>query len=114
MVSNLLLADLPPQTSLKMGSTGKNHIFSEHGHVAYQIKWNLKMQLHSSKYFAHRSPMPLSIGKKSTISEHGHVAYQIKRNHEMQQHSRKYFAHRPPLPLTKVNFFRTWLCYISS
>ena len=58
------------------------------------------MQLHSSKYFAHRPPMPLSpsIGQKSTISEHGHVAYQIEWNHKMQQHSSKYFAHRPPPP----------------
>ena len=76
---NHLLSDLPSQTTLKMGSIGQNYIFSEHGHVTYQIKWNLKMQLDSSKYFAHRPPMPLSpsIGQKSTISEHGHVAYQI-------------------------------------
>ena len=41
MVANILLADpnpLPP--TLGMGSIGQNSIFSEHGHVACQIKEN--------------------------------------------------------------------------
>ena len=44
----------PPPLTLGMGSVGQNSTFSEHGHVTYQIKWNLKMQQHSSKYFAQR------------------------------------------------------------
>ena len=39
MVANILpAAPLPPQP-WKMRSIGQNSIFSEHGHVVYQIKW---------------------------------------------------------------------------
>ena len=61
-------------------SIGQKSTFSEHGHVAYQIKWNHEMQQHGSNYFARRPPppppMPLtrSIGQKST--------YHIEENHE--------------------------------
>ena len=42
-----------------------------------------RMQQHGSKYFAHRSPTPLTLvlglkGQNSTFSEHSHVAFQIK------------------------------------
>ena len=39
MVANLLPADPPPAT-VGMVSIVKNSTFSEHGHGAYQIKWN--------------------------------------------------------------------------
>ena len=45
-------------TTLGIGSKGQNSTFSEHGHVAYNIKGNLEMQQHSSKYFACRPPTP--------------------------------------------------------
>ena len=48
----------PHPPTLGMGSIGQNSTFSEHGHVAYQIKGNHEMQQHS------------------------HAAYQIKENHE--------------------------------
>ena len=43
MVADILPAYLPPLT-LGMGPKGQNSFFSEHGHVAYQIKWNHEMQ----------------------------------------------------------------------
>ena len=39
MEANILPTDPPPPT-LRMGSVGPNLTFSEHGHVAYQIKEN--------------------------------------------------------------------------
>ena len=98
-----------------MGSIGQLSTFPEHGHAAYQIKINRNhlMQQHGSKYFAHRTTIPLlpdprvgSIGPISTFSEHGHVAYQIKWNLKMQQHSSKYFAQRGWSLRVKVQLFQ--------
>ena len=75
--------------TLGLGSKGQYSTFSEHGHVAYQIKGNHKCaNIVHSKYFArrHTPPSPWVGGQKSTFSEHCHVAYQTKGNHEMQQH----------------------------
>ena len=49
-----------PQT-LGVGPTGQKFnffrtTFSEHGHVAYQIKGKLRMQQHGSKYFYPQTP----------------------------------------------------------
>ena len=91
------------QNDPKDGVSRSNSTFSEHGHVAYQIKWNHEMQQHGSKYFAHRPPLPPdpsgmgSIGQKSTFSEHGDVAYQNKRNHEFSNMIAIFF-HAYPLP----------------
>ena len=83
IVANILSADPPPMSLTR--PIGQDSAFSEHGHVAYPIKWNHEMQQHGSNYFACRPP-PMSltrpIGQKSTFSEHCHVAYQIKGNHE--------------------------------
>ena len=67
-------------TTLGIWSIGQNSIFSEHGHVAYQVKWNPEMQQHGSKYFARRPPMPLKrpIGQKSTFSEHDLLHINLK------------------------------------
>ena len=79
MVANILPAD-----SLG-GSKGQNSTFSEHGHVAYQIKGNHKRSnTVASILLADPSHTTLVVGKKgqnSTFSEHGHVAYQIKGDH---------------------------------
>ena len=40
MVANILPADPKPLTPHGMGSKDLNLTFSEHGHVAHQIKWN--------------------------------------------------------------------------
>ena len=65
---------------------GQNIISTEHGHVAYPIKWNHEC----SNMVA--NILPAGVGSKcqnSTFLEHGHVAYQIKLNCEcskMQAH----------------------------
>ena len=45
-------ARIPPPQNPRDGTIGRNSTFSEHGHVAYQIKWNHEMQQHGSNYFA--------------------------------------------------------------
>ena len=45
-----MVANILPHTS----SPWSKSTFSEHGHVAYQIKGNQQMQQHGSKYFARR------------------------------------------------------------
>ena len=88
-----------------MGSNGQNPTYSEHGHVAYQIKGNPECSNMVANICPQTPPTPLSpttlgmgaIGRNLTFSEHGHVAYQIKWNHGKQQHGRKYSARRAPL-----------------
>ena len=53
MEANILTPDLYPLT-LGLGSKGQNSTFLEHGHVAYQIKGNPKMQQYGIKYFVRR------------------------------------------------------------
>ena len=60
---NNMVANIIPQTPCLPSVPGdglsrSKFIFTEHGHVAYQVKGNQEMQLHSSKYFAHRPPHP--------------------------------------------------------
>ena len=64
-----------------------NFHFSEHGHVAYQIKGNHECSNKLAYILSFpQSPTPTlgmgSIGQKSTFSGHGHVVYQIKGNYE--------------------------------
>ena len=61
MIANILHAD-PYPLPMTLG-VGQNSTFSEHGHVAYQIKWNQECSIeqHGSKYFVPRplhSPSP--------------------------------------------------------
>ena len=60
MVATILSADPPPTHihSPLTGSIGQNSAFSEHGHVAYPIKWNHEMQQHGSNYFTCGPPCP--------------------------------------------------------
>ena len=83
-----MVANILPAYPLPKGSIGQNSTFTEHGHVAYQIKWNHEMQQHGSKYFACR-PIPQDpsvCSQNSTLSGHGHVAYQIDWNQFDMQH----------------------------
>ena len=89
----------PPHVPGGVGSIGQNSTFSEHGHVAYQIKENHDCTNMAAAMFWPHIPIPptlgmKSIGQNSTFSEHGHVAYQIKWN----QHGSNYIARRPPPP----------------
>ena len=71
----------PPPANLGMGSVGQTSTFSEHGHVAYQIKENHEC----STMVARRPPPPPpdpGDWTKFNFSEHGHVAHQINGNHK--------------------------------
>ena len=102
-----------------MGSKGQNSTFSEHSHVAYQIKEKHECSNKVANILPTDPPLPPpphthltlgmeSLGQNSTFSEHGHVTYQIKGNHSMQQHGNKYFAHRP-LPTLSPHPLTLWL-----
>ena len=77
MVANILTADPLPTPDSGGGVKGKNSTFSEHGHVAYQIKVNHEC----NNMVAHILPSR-PLGSNFNISEDGHVAYQIKGNNE--------------------------------
>ena len=71
-VTNICLQTPHCPLTFGIGSIGQKLTFSEHGHVAYQIKGNNEMQQHGSKYFAGRPSSPLtggmgSIGQNSTF-----------------------------------------------
>ena len=84
MEANILTPDPYPLT-LGLGSKGQNSTFLEHGHVAYQIKGNPKMQQYGIKYFVRR-PSYLT-------SEVGVIKLR------MQKRGSKNFAGRPlPIP----------------
>ena len=89
MVANILPADPSPFHVPGLGSKGQNETFSEHGHVAYQIKENHECSNMIANILP-ADPLPLP-----PFSEHGHVAYKMKGNHE-KQHCSKYFARIPP------------------
>ena len=76
-----------PQTPLWLGSKGQNSTFSEHGHVAYQIKWNHDCSNMVANILPTDPPPPMTLGdglkgQNSTFAEHGHVAYQTKGHHD--------------------------------
>ena len=63
--------------------------FSEHGHVANQIKGNHECSNIVANIWPAETPSIVgmgSMGQKSHFLEHGHVTYQITGNHEIQQH----------------------------
>ena len=76
-------ADRPLSTPypLTMGSKGQNSTFSEHGHVAYQIKDNYECSNMVANILPKDPPNTTlgmgSVDQNLTFSEHGHVAYQI-------------------------------------
>ena len=56
--------------------------FSEHGHVAYQIKWNDKCSNIQAHILSLHTPSTPGVGSKvkTLFSESSHVAYQINWN----------------------------------
>ena len=75
--------------TLGLESKDQNFTFSEHGHVANQIKGNHECSNIVANILPADTPHIVgmgSIGQKSTYSKHGHVACQITGNHEMQHH----------------------------
>ena len=85
--SKYFARSLPPP-ALWVESKGQNSIFSKHGNVVYQIKWNHKCSNIIANIIVPAAPPPPralwvgSIGQYSTVSKHGHVVYQIEWNHK--------------------------------
>ena len=86
MVANILSVDPYPTHPKTMGSKGQNSTFSQHGHVAYQIKDNHECSKVVANILPEDPPTPTlgmwSVDQKLTLTEHGHVAHQIKKNLE--------------------------------
>ena len=47
-----------------MGSNGQNSTFSEHGHVAYQIKWNRECSTLQAHIMCLHTPSAPGVGSK--------------------------------------------------
>ena len=75
-----------------MGSKVQNSTFSEHGHVAYQIKENHKCSnMEPNILLADTLTLGMGqIGQNLPSSEQGHIENQFKGNQKMQQQGSKY------------------------
>ena len=102
-----------------MGSVGQNSSFSEHGHVAYQIKENQECNtMVANSLPADTPPPPIqtlgmgSVGQNSTFSEHGHVAYQFKENQECSNMVANIMPADPPSPNIRMGLIvKFQLCH---
>ena len=77
---------------LGMGSKVQNSTFSEHGHVAYQIKENHECSNMVPNILL-ADTLTLGMGQKGQnlpFSELGNIEYQFKGNQKMQQQGSKY------------------------
>ena len=83
-----------------MGSKVQNLTFSEHGHVAYQIKENHECSnIVPNILLADTLTLGMGqTGQNLPFSEHGHIEYQFKGNQKMQQQGSKYLP-RDAYPL---------------
>ena len=109
----------------RVGVKRSNSTFSEHGHVAYQIKGNHDCSIIVANVLP-ADPLPISTptlglgskGQNSTLSEQGHVAYQIKGNHECSNMVANILPADTPLTIwvkgSKFNIFRTMSCCLSN
>ena len=93
------LPSVPPPDP-RGGVKRSNSTFSEHGHVAYQIKWNHECSNMVANDLHALPPDPGvgSKGQNSTLAEQGHVAYQIKGNHECSNMVANILPADPPTP----------------
>ena len=79
MVANILPLDTP--STQGVGSKGQTISFSEHNHVAYQIKGNLAQNTMKANMLSLHTPTTPGMGSKGHLfffSKSGHVAYQFK------------------------------------
>ena len=116
MVANILSAD--PSLTLGMGLLGQHSTFSEHGHVAYQIKGNHQMQQRGSKYIACRPLSDLGDGvNRSKFNFFRTTVMVMLQNNEcsiMVANFLLIHPHAPdPVDMSKFNFF-TQSCCISN
>ena len=113
MVANIMPTD-PPHPG---GQKVKNSTFSEHGHIAYNIKGNHKcsnMVANILPAAPHPSPDPRVKRSNLTFAEHDHVAYQIKGNPECSSMVANNLPAAPLYPQkVKIQLFRTWSCCTS-
>ena len=79
----------PPPLTLGLESIGQKSTILEHGHVAYQIKWNHEMQQHGNMVANSLPADPPPPPPPATAQGDG-----VNR--------------------TKFNFYRTWSCCISN
>ena len=79
----------PPGWTWCVGSKGQIATFSEHCHVAYQIKGNQVCSNMVANILPADPPPPTHT---HTHPEHGHVAYQIKGNRECSKMLANVFA----------------------
>ena len=81
---------VPP--GLRNGVKVQNSTFSEHGHVAYQIKENHECSnMVPNILLTDTLTLGMGqIGQNLPFSEHGHIEYQFKGNQKMQQQGSKY------------------------
>ena len=116
-----MVANILPQTLLPprlLGSRDQNATFSEHGHVAYQIKWNNECSTMLANVLLAEAPtLPDTRGKK--------VKIRLFQNDFMLHIKLKgitnaatLFCPQTALPdhgvkRSKFNFFRAWSCCIS-
>ena len=64
MVANILPADPPPPPNPGDGVISQNSTFSEHGHVAYQLKGITKCSSIVANFLPTDPPLPTTIGRR--------------------------------------------------
>ena len=120
MVANNLTAEAPLPRPWRVESKGQNSTFSEHDHVARQKS---RMLQHGSKYFARKPPSPCGLGQKVKIQLNfqNMVTLHIKLKGMAHACSNMVANILPPsshpgggVKRSKLNFSRTWLCFISN
>ena len=93
-ISNVIFDGRPLSVplGLRNGVKVQNSPFSEHGHVAYQIKENHECSnMVPNILLADTLTLGMGqIGQNLPFSEHGHIEYQFKGNQKMQQQGSKY------------------------
>ena len=96
-----------------MGSVGQNSTFSEHGHVAYQIKENRECSNMEANILSADPPPPTlgmgSVGQNSPFSERGYVGNQMIENQECSKLVVNILPTDPRdgVSRSKFNFFTT-------
>ena len=96
----------PPPPTVAMGSIDKMSAFSEHGHVAYQFKWNHEIQQHGSKLlWSQTSPPPTTLGgwgqkvKIQLFQNMVTLHIKLESNHEFSDMVTNILPEAPPPPI---------------
>ena len=99
----------PHPLTLVVGSKGQNSTFSEHGHVAYQIKWNPEYSAALLQIFW---PQTIPLLDPVYQSQWNHECSNMEANILPLPPSKNFDCRRPTTlgcgQKVKFNFFRTW------